>query len=179
MFEVVYIIEMQIDLFNKELIPVKDKLFRLAKTMLQNHEDAEDALQEVYMKFWNNKEIIEDLKNPEAYAMKVMKNFCLDKLKSRKNKNMVEIKEPEIGRENFTPFSMVSFENLKDLMLKLFSSLPEQQRMIIHMRDIEHYSYEEIEEVIGMNVNAIRVNLSRARKSVKGNYLKIRNYETR
>ena len=170
---------MQIDLFKKELIPVKDKLFRLAKTMLQNHEDAEDALQEVYMKFWNNKEVIEDLKNPEAYAMKVMKNFCLDKLKNRKNKQMVEIKEPEIGRENFTPFSMVSFENLKDLMLKLFSTLPEQQRMIIHMRDIEHYSYEEIEEVIGMNVNAIRVNLSRARKSVKGNYLKIRNYETR
>jgi len=170
---------MQIDLFKKELIPVKDKLFRLAKTMLQNHEDAEDALQEIYMKFWNNKEIIEDLKNPEAYAMKVMKNFCLDKLKNRKNKHMVEIKEPEIGRENFTPFSMVSFENLKDLMLKLFSTLPEQQRMIIHMRDIEQYSYEEIEEVIGMNVNAIRVNLSRARKSVKGNYLKIRNYETR
>ncbi|MCK5209196.1 MAG: sigma-70 family RNA polymerase sigma factor, partial [Cyclobacteriaceae bacterium] len=159
---------MEIKAFKKELMPVKDKLFRLAKTMLQNHEDAEDALQEVYMKFWGNKDIIVDLKSPEAYAMKVMKNFCLDKIKSRKNKHMVEIKESEIGRENFTPFSMVSFENLKDLMLKLFSTLPEQQRMIIHMRDIEHYSYEEIEEVIGMNVNAIRVNLSRARKSVKG-----------
>lgn len=170
---------MEIKAFKQELMPVKDKLFRLAKTLLQNREDAEDALQEVYMKFWKNKEIIEDLKNPEAYAMKVMKNFCLDKLKSRKNKHMVEIKEPEIGRENITPFSMVSFDNLKDLMLKLFSTLPEQQRMIIHMRDIEHYSYEEIEEVTGINVNAIRVNLSRARKSVKGNYLKIRNYETR
>ncbi len=170
---------MQIQVFKKELIPVKDKLFRLAKTMLQNQEDAEDALQEVYIKLWNNKDIIEDLKNPEAYAMKVMKNFCLDKIKSTKNRHMVEIKDQDIGRENFTPFSMVSFNNLRDLMLKLFSTLPEQQRMIIHMRDIEHYSYEEIEEVTGMNVNAIRVNLSRARKNVKGNYLKIRNYETR
>ncbi len=170
---------MEIEAFKKELIPVKDKLFRFAKTMLRNHEDAEDALQEVYMKLWGNKEIIEDLKSPEAYAMKVMKNFCLDKLKSMKNKHMVEIKEPEIGRENITPFSMVSFDNLKELMLKLFSTLPEQQRIIIHMRDIEHYSYDEIEEVTGMNVNAIRVNLSRARKNVKGNYLKIRNYETR
>lgn len=168
---------MEIEAFKKELIPVKDKLFRFAKTMLRNHEDAEDALQEVYIKLWGNKEIIEDLKSPEAYAMKVMKNFCLDKLKSRKNKHMVEIKEPEIGSENITPFSMVSFDSLKDLMLKLFSTLPEQQRIIIHMRDIEHYSYDEIEEVTGMNVNAIRVNLSRARKNVKGNYLKIRNYE--
>ena len=170
---------MQIEAFKKELIPIKDKLFRLAKTLLQNNEDAEDALQEVYMKLWSNKEIIEDLKSPEAYAMKVMKNFCLDKLKSRKNKYMVEIKEHEIEKEYITPFSKVSFDNLKELMLKLFSTLPEQQRMIIHMRDIEHYSYEEIEDVIGMNVNAIRVNLSRARKSVKGNYLKIRNYESR
>ena len=168
---------MEIEAFKKELIPIQDKLFRLAKTMLQNQEDAEDAIQEIYMKLWNNKEIIEDLKSPEAYAMKMMKNFCLDKLKSKKHKHMVEIKEPEIGKENITPFSKVSFDNLKDLMLKLFSTLPEQQRMIIHMRDIEHYSYEEIEEVTGMNVNAIRVNLSRARKNVKGNYLKIRNYE--
>lgn len=147
--------------------------------MLQNQEDAEDALQEIYMKLWNKKEIIGDLRSPEAYAMKIMKNFCLDKLKSRKNKHMVEIREHEIERENFTPFSMVSFDNLKELMLKLFSTLPEQQRMIIHMRDIEQYSYEEIEEVTGMNVNAIRVNLSRARKNVKGSYLKIRKYENR
>ncbi len=170
---------MQIQAFNKELIPIKDKLFRLAKSMLQHHEDAEDALQEVYIKLWNNKEFFDDLKNPEAYAMKVMKNFCLDKIKRAKNKHMVEIKDHEIGRENFTPFNRVSFDNLRDLMLKLFSTLPEQQRMIIHMRDIEHYSFDEIEKVTGMNVNAIRVNLSRARKNVKSNYLKIRDYETR
>lgn len=168
---------MQMEAFKKELIPIKDKLFRLGKTLLQNREDAEDALQEVYMKLWDNKEVIGDLKSPEAYAMKVMKNHCLDRLKSRKNKHMVDIKEPEIGKENFTPFSSVSFDNLKELMLKLFSTLPEQQRMIIHMRDIEHYSYEEIADVTGMNVNAIRVNLSRARKSVKGNYMKIRSFE--
>ncbi len=179
MGKVVYIIDMQIQAFNKELIPIKDKLFRLAKSMLQHHEDAEDALQEVYIKLWNNKEFFDDLKNPEAYAMKVMKNFCLDKIKRAKNKHMVEIKDHEIGRENFTPFNRVSFDNLRDLMLKLFSTLPEQQRMIIHMRDIEHYSFDEIEKVTGMNVNAIRVNLSRARKNVKSNYLKIRDYETR
>ena len=168
---------MEIKAFKKELIPIKDKLYRLAKTMLQNNEDAEDAVQEIYMKLWKNNEIIEDLKSPEAYAMKVMKNLCLDRLKSKKNRHMVEIKEHQIEKENFTPFSKVSFDNLKELMLKLFSTLPEQQRLIIHMRDIEHYSYEEIEEVTGMNVNSIRVNLSRARKSVRGNYLKIRSYE--
>ena len=168
---------MEIKAFKKELIPVKDKLYRLARIMLKNHEDAEDALQEIYMKLWKNNELIEDLKSPEAYAMKMMKNLCLDRLKSRKNKTMVAVEEHDIGKENITPFSMVSFDNLKDLMLKLFSTLPEQQRMVIHMRDIEHYSYQEIEQVTGMNVNAIRVNLSRARKSVRGNYLKIRDYE--
>ena len=168
---------MQIEAFKKELVPIKDKLYRLAKTMLQNNEDAEDAVQEIYMKLWKTNEIIKDLKSPEAYAMKVMKNLCLDKIRARKNKYMVEIKEHEIEKDHFTPFNKVSFDNLRELMLKLFSTLPEQQRMIIHMRDIEHYSYEEIEEMTGMNVNAIRVNLSRARKSVRSSYLKIKNYE--
>ncbi len=158
-------------------VSVKNKLFRLARVMLHNHEDAEDALQEVYIKIWKKQHNWKSVNNPEAYAMKMMKNYCLDKLKAEKGRQMVGTDGQEGLQENFTPFTKLSFENLRDLMLKLFGTLPEQQRVIIHMRDIEHFSYEEIEEVTGMNVNAMRVNLSRARKSIKSNYLKIRNHE--
>ncbi len=147
--------------------------------MLQTREDAEDALQEVMIKLWSNREIFDEIKNPEAFAMKIMKNFCLDRLKFQKNKTMIGFDDHHAKIENFTPFTTVSFENLRDLMLKLFSTLPEQQRLIIHMRDIEHYTYEEIEQITGLNVNTIRVNLSRARQTVKSNYMKIRMYENR
>jgi RNA polymerase sigma factor (sigma-70 family) len=170
---------MEIEAFKNELMPIKDRLFRLARTLLQNKEDAEDAMQEVYMKMWRNKDVIGKIENPQAYATKIMKNHCLDKLKMRKNRPLVELQERDAAEDHLTPFNSVSFDNLKDLMLKLFSTLPDQQRMIIHMRDIEHCSYDEISEVTGMNTNAIRVNLSRARSNVRGNYVKIRNYENR
>jgi RNA polymerase sigma-70 factor (ECF subfamily) len=146
--------------------------------MLHQREDAEDALQEIMMRLWSKREMLNELRSPEAYSMKMMKNLCLDRIKTSKDKKMVGLDNPELKHDFFTPFNRVSFDNLKELMLQLFSTLPEQQRMVIHMRDIEHYSYEEIEEVTGMKINAIRVNLSRARKSVKSSYLKIRDYES-
>jgi RNA polymerase sigma-70 factor (ECF subfamily) len=165
--------------FNDVVNSFKGKLFRLGLTMLRQREDAEDALQEIMLRLWSKREMFPELKSPEAYAMKMMKNLCLDKIKTSKDKKMVGLDHPELQAESFTPFTRASFNSLKELMLQLFGTLPEQQRIIIHMRDIEHYTFEEIEEITGMKINAIRVNLSRARKSVRSNYLKIKDYENR
>jgi RNA polymerase sigma-70 factor (ECF subfamily) len=168
---------MEVSAFNRIVMPVRDKLYRLGLTLLQNREDAEDALQETLLKLWKNKHLLYQIDNHEAYAMKMMKNLCLDKLKYQKGKKLVALPEHRPEHESLTPFASVSFNNLKELMQKLFSTLPEQQRLIIHMRDIEHCSYEDIEAVTGMTVNAIRVNLSRARKTVRSSYVKIKMYE--
>lgn len=165
--------------FQTRVSGVNSRVFRLALTMMRQQQEAEDILQEVLLKLWVHREIIPELDSLEAYAIKITKNLCLDRIKADKNRKMIDLNESNAGRENFTPFSKVSFQNLKDLMLQLFGTLPEQQRLIIHMRDIEHYSFEEIENITGMNVNAIRVNLSRARKNVRGNYLKVKAYENR
>jgi RNA polymerase sigma-70 factor (ECF subfamily) len=165
--------------FQLRVSGIRNRIQRFALTMLHQKQEAEDVMQEVLMKLWINRKSIPQIDNLEAYAMKITKNLCLDKIKGSKNKKMIDLNETNAGWENFTPFSKVSFQNLRELMLQLFSTLPEQQRMIIHMRDIEHFSFEEIENITGMNVNAIRVNLSRARKSVRSNYLKIKAYETK
>ncbi len=165
--------------FQTRVSGVSNRIYRLALTMLQHQQDAEDILQEVQLRLWVHRKIIPELDSLEAYAIKITKNLCLDRIKSTKNRKMMDLNESNAGWENFTPFSKVSFQSLRDLMLQLFSTLPEQQRLIIHMRDIEHCSFQEIENFTGMNVNAIRVNLSRARKSVRSNYLKIRAYEDR
>jgi RNA polymerase sigma factor (sigma-70 family) len=170
---------MELEEFNRKILPIKDKLYRFALTMLQNREEAKDALQEVFLKLWTHRERLDIVENHESYAMKMIKNFCLDKLKFFKGKQMVDISDRQMEVDNFTPFTTVSFNNLRDLMVKLFSSLPEQQRIVIHMRDIEHCTFEEIQEVTGMTINNIRVNLSRARQSVKVNYMKIKSYENR
>lgn len=168
---------MEIEDFNTKVLPARDKLYRFALTILQNKEEAKDALQEVFMKLWALRGHLDEVENHESYAMKIMKNFCLDRLKFFKGKKMVDVDDRQIAADNFTPFTMVSFSNLKELMLKLFSVLPEQQRIVIHMRDIEHCSFEEIQEVTGLSLNNIRVNLSRARQNVRSSYMKIKSYE--
>jgi RNA polymerase sigma-70 factor (ECF subfamily) len=158
---------------------VKNKVYRLALTLMKHREDAQDIAQEAMMRIWDHREKMQEIRNLEAYAMTITKNLSLDRIKVNKTKRMVELDETNAGVETLTPFSSVSFANLRDLMLQLFSTLPEQQRMIIHLRDIEHYSYEEIESITGLTVNTIRVNLSRARKNVRSSYKKIKSYENR
>lgn len=165
--------------FGVQLNTLKNKVYRLALIMIKHREEAEDIAQEVLLRLWDQPDNRARIRNLEAFAMKVTKNLCLDRIKSNRGRYMVELNEYNAGVDQLTPFNSVSFANLRDLMLQLFTTLPEQQRLIIHLRDIEHYSYEEIESITGLNINTIRVNLSRARKSVRSNYKKIKRYETR
>ncbi len=161
----------------QRLMSVKTKLFRVALTMLKNEEEAKDVVQDAYMKIWSDN--IENLKTPEAFAMQIVKNLCIDRIRVNKRRPMVDVETQPEMHENFTPFQSVSFNNLKDLMIRLFDTLPEQQRLVIHLRDIDHMDFEEIQEITGLTINNIRVMLSRARQSVRSNYQKIKNYESR
>ena len=164
---------------NQRLLDVKNKLYRVAITLLQDDDEAKDAVQDTYLKLFSMNTASMKLQNPEAFAMKMLKNLCIDRLRLKKKRNMTDISTQRELTDNITPFQRVSFENLKDLMVRLFDTLPEQQRMVIHLRDIEHYSFEEIQEVTGLTINNIRVMLSRARQSVRFNYQKIKRYEQR
>lgn len=163
----------------QRLTAIKNKLYRVALTMLKNEEDAKDVVQDTYLKIWSHEMKFYEVDVPEAFAMKMLKNLCIDKLRIQKKSQTLSVESQYNMSDNITPFQSVSFENLKDLMLMLFNTLPDQQKLVIHLRDIEHYSYEEICEVTGLNVNNIRVILSRARQSVRANYQKIKNYENR
>lgn len=162
-----------------QLLAIKDKLFRVAFTLLRSEEEAKDAVQDTYLKIWSGKSALEKVNSPEAFAMQSLKNLCIDILRKNKKRNMVDIESQYNLSDSITPFQKVSFENLKELMCRLFDTLPEQQRLVIHLRDIEHYSFEEIQQVTGMSVNNIRVILSRARKSVRSNYQKVKSHEGR
>lgn len=163
--------------FRKVLFPSKHKLYRFALMFLHNNEEAEDIVQEVYMKMWDKRTEMTEIENYEAYAMKMIRNFCLDKIRRNKNKRMISIEGHDEEDSGISPFLQVSFKNLKELMLKLIDTLPEQQKTIMFMRDIEHHSFEEIALMTNMTVNNVRVNLSRARKNVRKNYTKIRSME--
>lgn len=146
--------------------PFKDKVFRLAKRLLVSTEEAEDATQEVLVKLWNKNETLEAYNSVEALAMTMTKNYCLDQLKSKRAGNL------KIVHNNFTdrePSLQQKVEDTDSLnwVEKIINQLPEQQRLIIQMRDIEQYEFEEIAKILEMNETAIRVALSRARKTIR------------
>jgi RNA polymerase sigma-70 factor (ECF subfamily) len=155
--------------------PFIDKVFRLAKRLLISREEAEDATQEVLMKLWNKSEILIGFTSIEAFAMTMTKNHCLDQLKSKRANNS------KIEHDNYVDNTATLDKKIEDKdsfhwIEKIMNQLPEQQRLIIQMRDIEQYEFEEIAQIMQMNETAIRVSLSRARKTIRECMTKINNY---
>lgn len=152
--------------FVKLVMPFKDKVFRLAKRLLVSKEEAEDATQEILMKLWNNQDKIEEYNNVEAFSMTMTKNFCLDRLKSKQAQNLKIVHSNY--QDNTTSLQkQVELNDSVDWVSKIIEALPEQQKIILQLRDIEQYEFEEIAEMLEMNQTAIRVALSRARKTIR------------
>ncbi|MBT8261011.1 MAG: RNA polymerase sigma factor [Flavobacteriaceae bacterium] len=157
------------------VMPFKDKVFRLAKRILVSHEEAEDATQEILLKLWNNKTKIEEYRNVEAFSMTMTKNFCLDKLKSKHAQNL-KIVHSNYKDNNISLQKQVEVNDSINWVERIIEDLPEQQKIIIQLRDIEQYDFAEISKMLDMNQTAVRVALSRARKIIREKLTKTHSY---
>jgi RNA polymerase sigma-70 factor (ECF subfamily) len=161
--------------FLKVVLPFKDKVFRLAKRLLVSTEEAEDATQELLFKLWKSKEKIASYKNVEAFAMTMTKNYCYDRLKSKQANNLTLVHSNY--KENETSLDKkLEYQDSVNQVHVLIEKLPEQQKIIIQLRDIEQYDFEEICIMVDMNPTAVRVALSRARKKIREQLTKNHNY---
>ena len=157
------------------VMPFKDKVFRLAKRLLVSQEEAEDATQEILLKLWNNRVKMQEYRNVEAFSMTMTKNFCLDKLKSNHAQNL-KIVHSNYQDHNASLQKQVELNDSVDWVSKIIEELPEQQKIIIQLRDIEQYEFSEIAKMLDMNETAIRVSLSRARKILRERLTKTHSY---
>ena len=169
--------EMKQSEFISTVMPFKDKLYRLAKRILVSKDEAEDAVQEVYLKLWKGKEQIKRYKNPEAYAITMIKNYCLDRLKSKQASNLKIVHSNFQNSDNLD--RQIEAKDGVSLVFKIMETLPEQQRIILQLRDVEEFEYAEIAQMLDSNETAIRVALSRARKTVREELIKQYRYGTR
>lgn len=163
--------------FVKIITPFKDKLFRLAKRMLVSTEEAEDATQEVLVRLWNKNSSLEQYNSVEALAMTMTKNYCLDQLKSKRATNLQIVHNNYQDRQASVD-TQIEHQNTLQWAEKLMNDLPEQQRLILQLREIEEYEFSEIAQVLEMNETAVRVALSRARKTLREQIEKTHNYGT-
>lgn len=163
--------------FIQVITPFKDKLFRLAKRMLVSTEEAEDATQEVMVRLWSKNDDLDRYNSVEALAMTMTKNYCLDQLKSKRATNL-QLVHTNYQNNDTSIDKQIEYQNTLQWAEKLISDLPEQQRLILQLREIEEYEFSDIAQVLEMNETAVRVALSRARKTLRIQIEKTHNYGT-
>lgn len=163
--------------FTEIVMPLKDRLYRLAKRILVSADEAEDAVQEVFFKLWKGKKNLENYRSPEAFAITMTKNYCLDRLKSKQASNL------KIVHSNYPTSQNIEREVEANegvaLVFEIMETLPEQQKIVLQLRDVEQLEFSEIAKILDSNETAIRVALSRARKTVREAMIKKYDYGIR
>ncbi len=156
---------------------LRDSMIRVSLRLLGNEEDAEDVVQEVFLKLWTIREQLSDIENVEGYVTQMTKNLSLDKLRVKKQNE--DITESVVNHSGTDLEKELENSEQVDRIGIIIETLPTLQQMIIKMHDIEELENEEIAKITGTSVSAIRMNLSRARKKVREIYLKQMEYENR
>ncbi len=149
-------------------MPFSSRLYRLAFGLLGNREEAEDTVQEVYLKLWRMRDDLGKYNSLEALSVRITRNLCLDQLRKRKTtREAQEQRKREARIETEDPSDTLLKQERAEIINRLINELPEPQRSLVYFRHIEGKEYHEIERLMDMKENAIRVSISRARKQLK------------
>jgi RNA polymerase sigma-70 factor (ECF subfamily) len=154
--------------FKLLVMPYSDRIYRMAFRLMGNREEAEDIVQEVYLKLWGMRNELKQYNSIEALSIRITRNLCLDSLRRRKvGQQAIKSERIEAGGHSETPIEHLERKEEVEVIHSLITALPEPQRSLVHLRHIEGKEYEEISQMVNMNVNAIRVSISRARKQMR------------
>lgn len=166
---------MRIITFQADVLPLKNILFRLALRITQNRADAEDVVQETMMKVWNRRGEWQQIENMEAFCLTVCRNVSLDKLR-RMDRQVLSLEDTPMEADGYDPIDHSHLANPEQQAVqrdrlqqvrRIISQLPEKQRSCMQLRDIEGKSYRDIATILGITEQQVKVNIFRARQTVK------------
>ncbi|HHS95990.1 MAG TPA: RNA polymerase sigma factor [Phaeodactylibacter sp.] len=159
-----------------EISIFKDKLFRLALRLVGNETEAEDVVQEVYIKMWRKHSEISTIKNIEAWCVQVTKNLAIDKTRSKHRRTVDIQKSFDLYAEQAAPDKVLEAKDVLQRVHSLIENLPPSQKTILHLRDIEGHSYQEIADLLDIPISSVKTALFRARQFLKKEIDKQNNY---
>ena len=162
--------------FRDDILPLKDKLFRLALRITFDRAEAEDVVQDTMIRVWNKREEWTQFGSIEAYCLTVAKNLAIDRSQKKEAQNVELTPEMEEESEISGPYDQLVNNERMSIIHRLINELPEKQRLIMQLRDIEGESYKEIAKILNLTEEQVKVNLFRARQKVKQRYLEIDEY---
>lgn len=161
--------------FRTEVLPLKDELFRLALRITLNRADAEDIVQETMMKVWSRREQWDTIDSMEAFCMTICRNLALDRQKrmDKQNASLEEGHDRADRSYSSNPEEQAVQKDRLKLVRDLMNQLPEKQRTCMHLRDVEGKAYKDIATVLGISEQQVKVNIFRARQTIRQQFLQI------
>lgn len=168
--------------FRNDILPMKDTLFRLALRITLNREEAEDIVQDTLIKVWNRRDSWDTIDSIEAFSLTICRNIALDRLRLHDNRNasLDDENYPNAGGESTdtgsNPYERTVQREKVEIVRNLIDSLPEKQRCCIQLRDFEGKTYKDIATVLGITEDQVKVNIFRARQTIKQQFLQYDNY---
>ena len=162
--------------FRNDILPLKDKLYRLALRITLDSAEAEDIVQDNMIRVWNKRDEWAQFNSIEAFCLTVARNLAIDRSQKSEAQNIELTTETQEMSDGSTPERQLERSEQMDLVRKLINELPEKQRTIIQLRDIEEKSYKEIADVMQLTEDQVKVTLFRARQRIKAKYNEIQSY---
>ncbi len=165
--------------FRNDVLPLKNQLYRLALRITLTPEDAEDVVQETMMKVWSRRQQWDQIESMEAFCMAVCRNLALDKTrKMTATEQSIEASEhdtPDFSHAANPEEQAIQKDRLR-LVRQIIDSLPEKQRSVMQLRDFEGKSYKEIAAIMDISEEQVKINIFRARQTVKQRFLQSEDY---
>lgn len=165
--------------FQHDILPLKNELYRLALRITLSREEAEDVVQDTMIKVWNNRDRWQEIDSIEAYCLTICRNLSLDALRKKDNQHQ-SIEEEEVLASQQSTQNLQEAIIQKDrlqLIRQLVNALPEKQRSCMQLRDFEGKPYKEIATILNISEEQVKVNIFRARQTIKQKYQDIENQE--
>lgn len=159
--------------FCENILPLKDRLYRYAQSIVKRESIARDIVQDTMIAAWEKIDKIEEVRNIEAWCMVVVRNSALKKLRSDKVL-MVDLNDyVRMKSQRPDPYRQLENKDGLELVGRIIEALPQMQREVIVLRDIENYSYKEIGVIMNIEINHVKVLIHRARLAVRSEMKKI------
>jgi RNA polymerase sigma-70 factor (ECF subfamily) len=150
--------------FHSDYLTLAESLYRIAYYILESEAEAEDAVQELYLKLWKMRDALDGIQNPKAYATRLLKNQCIDRIRRASKETGAQYDSADT---QYSPDERIDARERLDKVLEAVKALPERQRKILILRTVDGLSYEETARLAGCDYLTCRVLLSRARAKLK------------
>ena len=151
--------------FKEKYLPLGEPLYRVAFYMLESGDDAEDAVQDLFVRLWSSRDSLDSVRNPKAYCITMLRNICVDRIRTAASERTEEMDE-NIAADGSADTDVISRERMLCIM-KAAGELSEGEREVLKMRVLEGMSYGEISSLTGRSGLTLRVQLSNARRKIR------------